>query len=123
MNIVQNYLSNIEVDADTRCTINQYLNLISKRAAGSLMTNATWMRHFVSNHPSYKHDSVVTDEIAYDLLWKMKRVAYDEDHCPEVLPRILSKTTLDVSTAVNKDNFECEVKRTLMHQNHQQRSL
>lgn len=34
LNIVQDYLTNIEVDADTRCTINQYLNLISRRAAG-----------------------------------------------------------------------------------------
>jgi hypothetical protein len=84
------------------------------------MTNATWMRHFVANHPSYKHDSVVTDEIAYDLLWKMTKIANNEDHCPEVLPRILSKTTLDVSTAVEKDNSELEVKRSLMQQNQQQ---
>ena len=84
------------------------------------MTNATWMRHFVGNHPAYKHDSVVTDEIAYDLLWKMKKIANDEDHCPEVLPRMLSKTTLDVSAAVEKDNSELEVKRSLMHKNQQQ---
>ena len=87
------------------------------------MTNASWMRHFVANHPLYKHDSVVTDEIAYDLLWKMNKIANDEDHCPEVLPRILSKTTLDVSVAVEKANNELEVKRTLMHQNHQERSI
>jgi glutamate--cysteine ligase catalytic subunit len=78
------------------------------------------MRHFVRNHPAYKHDSIVTDEIAYDLLWKMKKIANDEDHCPEVLPRMLSKTTLDVSAAVEKDNSQLEVKRSLMHQNHQQ---
>lgn len=119
LNIVQDYLTNIEVDADTRCTINQYLNLISRRAAGSLLTNATWMRQFVRNHPAYKHDSAVSDEIAYDLLWKMKRITNDEDHCPEVLPRVLSKTTLDVSAAIEKDNSELEVKRSLMQ--HQQR--
>jgi len=83
------------------------------------MTNATWMRHFVANHPAYKHDSVVTDEITYDLLWKMKRIANDEEHCPEVLPRMLSKTTLDVSVAVEKDNSESEVKRSLMNRNNQ----
>ncbi|CAF0741062.1 unnamed protein product [Adineta steineri] len=117
LNIVQEYLTNIEVDADTRCTINQYLNLISQRAAGTLMTNASWMRHFVANHPSYKHDSVVTDEIAYDLLWKMKKIANDEDHCPEVLPKMSSKTTLDVSAAIQKANNELEVKRSLIQQN------
>jgi glutamate--cysteine ligase catalytic subunit len=87
------------------------------------MTNATWMRHFVSNHPSYKHDSVVTDEIAYDLLWKMKKITNDEEHCPEVLPRMLSKTTLDVSKAVENDNSQLEVKRSLMQQNHQQQQI
>ena len=80
------------------------------------MTNATWMRHFVANHPAYKRDSVVSDEIAYDLLWKMTKIARDEDQCPEVLPRMSSKTTLDVSAAVEKDNNEWEVKQSLMHQ-------
>ena len=81
------------------------------------MTNAAWMRHFVANHPAYKHDSVVTDEINYDLLWKMTKIANEEEKCAEVLPRILSKTTLDVSAAVEKDNNESEVKRSLMQQN------
>ena len=34
LRIIKDYLSNIEVDADTRCTIQQYLSLISKRADG-----------------------------------------------------------------------------------------
>ncbi|CAF1137038.1 unnamed protein product [Adineta steineri] len=86
LRIIQDYLSNLEVDADTRCTINQYLNLISKRAAGTLMTNAAWMRNIVTRHPAYKHDSVVSDEIAYDLLWKMTKISTGEEECPTVLP-------------------------------------
>jgi len=121
LRIIQDYLSMIEVDADTRCTINQYVNLISKRAAGSLMTNASWMRNFVTNHPSYKHDSVVNDEIAYDLLWKMTRVSTYGEECRDVLPRMSSKTTLDISAAVEQANNELEVKRSLMNQqNHQE---
>ncbi|CAF2137942.1 unnamed protein product [Rotaria magnacalcarata] len=116
LKIIQDYLSNIEVDADTRCTINQYLSLISRRAAGTLMTNAAWMRYFVTNHPAYKHDSVVNDEITYDLLWKMKKISIDEEECPKVLPRMSSKTTLDISAAVEKENNELEVKRSLMTQ-------
>ena len=77
------------------------------------------MRLFVANHPSYKQDSVVTDEIAYDLLWKMKRFANNEEHCPEVLPATLSKTNLDVSAAVKLDDNEVEVKRSLMQQSQQ----
>ena len=32
------------------------------------MTTAAWLRHFVTTHPGYQKDSVVTDEIAYDLV-------------------------------------------------------
>lgn len=86
---------------------------------GSLLTNATWMRHFVANHPAYQHDSVVSEEIAYDLLWKMTKISHFDEHCPEVLPRISSKTTLDISAAIEKDHNELEVKRSLMqHNNH-----
>jgi hypothetical protein len=86
------------------------------------MTNAAWMRYFVTNHPSYKHDSVVNDEIAYDLLWKMTKISTGEDECPKVLPHMSSKTTLDISAAVEKENNELEVKRSLMtqHNNHQE---
>lgn len=121
LKIIQDYLSNIEIDADTRCTINQYLNLISKRASGKLMTNAAWMRHIVTTHQAYKHDSIVTDEIAYDLLWKIKQISTGEIECPKVLPHMSSKTTLDISTAVEQENNELEVKRSLMNQhNHQE---
>ena len=82
------------------------------------MTNATWMRHFVMHHPAYKHDSVVSEEIAYDLLWKMTQISSGVEQCPLVLPRMSSKTTLDISAAVETENNQLEVKRSLMnHQN------
>jgi len=84
------------------------------------MTNAAWMRQVVTNHPAYKHDSVVSDEIAYDLLWKMTKISTNEEECPKVLPRMSSKTTLDISAAVEKENNELEVKRSLMNQHNQQ---
>lgn len=80
------------------------------------MTNAAWMRYFVTNHPQYKHDSVVSEEITYDLLWKMKQISNDEAECLKVLPHMSSKTTLDISAAVQKENDELEVKRSLMNQ-------
>ncbi len=84
------------------------------------MTNATWMRHVVTNHPSYKHDSVVTDEITYDLLWKMTKISTGEEECSLVLPHMSSKTTLDISAAVEQENNELEVKRSLMNQHNLQ---
>jgi len=35
---------------------------------GTLVTPAAWLRKFIVNHPAYKHDSVVSDEINYDLV-------------------------------------------------------
>lgn len=35
---------------------------------GSLKTTATWIREFVRDHPAYKHDSVVSQEINFDLI-------------------------------------------------------
>ena len=43
------------------------------RSVGELSTLATWTREFVRNHPAYKFDSVVSQEINFDLL-----VAIDE---------------------------------------------
>ncbi|KAG6128545.1 Zn finger-containing GTPase- Activating Protein for ARF [Claviceps purpurea] len=66
--IVESYLDSVNVDVDTRCQIATYLSLISKRASGELDTAARWIRNFVDVHPSYKHDSVVGDDITHDLI-------------------------------------------------------
>ncbi|XP_056148402.1 glutamate--cysteine ligase catalytic subunit isoform X2 [Lampris incognitus] len=83
--ILNCYLENMEVDVDTRCTILNYLKLIKKRASGSLMTMAKWMRVFVADHPEYKQDSVITDKINYDLLLRCDRIAKGEERCPELI--------------------------------------
>ncbi|UJR10396.1 hypothetical protein I4U23_014599 [Adineta vaga] len=94
--LVQKYLNEMEdINSDTRFTIEQYLSLISKRAAGILLTNASWIRHFVTSHPSYKQDSIVTDEIQYDLMWKIKQIANGHETCPLLIqPRMKTHTNL-----------------------------
>lgn len=52
----------------------QYMILICKRASGELKTAATWIREFVQKHPAYKQDSVVSQEIAYDLVMEMRAI-------------------------------------------------
>uniref|UniRef100_H2Z547 Glutamate--cysteine ligase n=1 Tax=Ciona savignyi TaxID=51511 RepID=H2Z547_CIOSA len=66
--LIRRYLDSVEVGVEARCSISEYLNLIGKRASGEYMSAAQWIRHFVTSHPEYKHDSVVSDSIAYDLL-------------------------------------------------------
>lgn len=62
--LVYAYLDHINCDTVTRNRLSAYLNFIEQRANGEIVTPATWMRTFVRNHPLYKGDSVVTDEIA-----------------------------------------------------------
>lgn len=81
--LLRAYLVSVELDAETHCTVNQYLNLISNRASGACLTNASWIRQQVRNHPDYKFDSIVSDRITYDLLVKMEEIvkgtSYDKD--------------------------------------------
>lgn len=52
--LVNSYLSSMDADADTHCTVQRYLKLIKKRASGELLTTASWLRKEVLNHPDYK---------------------------------------------------------------------
>ncbi|KAL2791981.1 glutamate--cysteine ligase catalytic subunit isoform b [Daubentonia madagascariensis] len=83
--ILNSYLENMEVDVDTRCSILNYLKLIKKRASGELMTVARWMREFIANHPDYKQDSVITDEMNYSLILKCNQIANELCECPDLL--------------------------------------
>lgn len=51
---------------------------------GELMTFATWMRHFITQHKDYKHDSRVSDKIQYDLFNVVDRVQNGEITIPEM---------------------------------------
>ncbi|CAF4085715.1 unnamed protein product [Adineta steineri] len=94
--LVRQYISEREdIDADTRYTIEQYLLLVSKRAAGTLLTNASWIRQFVLSHPSYKQDSIVSEEIQYDLLKKIEQISNGREDCPQIKhPKMETHTEL-----------------------------
>mmetsp|Transcript_16985 Transcript_16985/g.22156 ORF Transcript_16985/g.22156 Transcript_16985/m.22156 type:complete len:310 (+) Transcript_16985:655-1584(+) len=82
------YLEYIQCDKSTKAKLTSYLELIEKRASGELVTPATWMRNFVRSHPSYKEDSVVSDEIAYDLMIACKEIGEGQRHVPELLGNV-----------------------------------
>lgn len=52
--LINSYLGSMDVDADTHCTIQQYLKLIQKRASGELLTTASWIRKEITEHEEYK---------------------------------------------------------------------
>ena len=56
------------------------------------MTTASWIRKFVHSHPDYKHDSVVSDTVTYDLMRHMHDISQDKVPCPELIGKLASKT-------------------------------
>ncbi|KAJ6181299.1 hypothetical protein N7519_011760 [Penicillium mononematosum] len=76
--LVESYLNSVNVDVETRCFLASYLDLIRKRADGTLWTGARWMREFVAKHPGYKQDSVVSEEITYDLVKAVEEMTVKE---------------------------------------------
>ena len=59
------------------------------------MTNASWMRHFVMNHPTYNHDSIVHDELTYELLWQITKISVFHEPCPLILSDLHPQSALD----------------------------
>ncbi|SJK85980.1 Glutamate--cysteine ligase [Babesia microti strain RI] len=59
------------LDTDTGAKVvflfEKYMQLFKRRCEGQLPTTAGFIRQFVLQHELYKQDSVVSDEIAYDL--------------------------------------------------------
>jgi glutamate--cysteine ligase catalytic subunit len=66
--LVESYLDSMNIDVQTRCELAAYLDLIRKRANGSLWTASRWIRQFVRSHEDYKGDSVVSEKINHDLI-------------------------------------------------------
>ncbi|XP_046544356.1 glutamate--cysteine ligase catalytic subunit-like [Haliotis rubra] len=102
LSLMNKYMDSVETDVDTRCTVLQYLQLISKRASGELMTTARWVRELVNNHPDYKHDSVVSDSIAYDILSKCAAFSRESTDVPELLFSYSTKSADTIPLAVSK---------------------
>lgn len=78
ISLVESYLDSVNVDVETRCELARYLELIRKRADGRLWTGAKWIREFVRSHPDYKHDSIVTEKINYDLISTVRTITEHE---------------------------------------------
>lgn len=83
--LVYAYLDYIECDEATRTLVQKYMCLIAKRATGELPTAATWMRRFVFAHPDYRHDSVIPQSTAFDLLMECQQIGEGVKQCPELL--------------------------------------
>ena len=82
--IVESYLDSVNVSVEVRCGLQQYLNLIRKRASGEWWTAARWIREFARKHPTYRKDSMVSREAAYDLCKAAERAGEGEGPVTEL---------------------------------------
>ncbi|KIO19700.1 hypothetical protein M407DRAFT_222350 [Tulasnella calospora MUT 4182] len=88
MGLIRRYLNSLDAENEVgeRSEVEVYLDLISKRAEGSLKTTATWIRDFVRSHPRYRHDSVIGREVNYDLLKAVNAIEKGERDSDGLLP-------------------------------------
>ncbi|KAJ1812286.1 glutamate--cysteine ligase, partial [Coemansia sp. RSA 2598] len=85
LNIILSFLPTMRLEYDVEQQLRRQLWLVKKRASGKLCTLAAWMRVFVQSHPEYKHDSVVTPSINYDMLRTMNDIEEGRIRAPELL--------------------------------------
>ncbi|KAG9316627.1 glutamate-cysteine ligase, catalytic subunit [Chiua virens] len=95
LGLVDAYLETLDTDPSEKQQINKYLDLVRRRADGSLLTTATWMRNFVRSHPSYKFDSVVSQEINYDLMVAVDEIERGVLRVPELLPQDYTRSRVN----------------------------
>jgi len=76
----------LDVDFSTKRNLWKYLDVVKRRANGSLMTTASWMRRFIRSHPDYKYDSVVSEEINYDMMKAFDEIERGVRREPDLLP-------------------------------------
>jgi len=87
LSLVLAYIDTLDVQEEELTKIHNYLNLIRLRSNGSLLTPATWIRNFVQAHPAYARDSVVTQEINYDLIVAIDEIERGVRSASDLLPQ------------------------------------
>ncbi|KAL9939413.1 hypothetical protein V8E36_001230 [Tilletia maclaganii] len=93
--LVNKYIDSLNVDLNTRAEIGAYLDLLSARANGSLVTAATWIRDYVRSHPEYKFDSAVSQGINYDMILELDKIERGEVEAPGFLPAFYAQRRRD----------------------------
>jgi len=84
--MIRVYLETLSISEQADTKIQDYLNFISRRASGELITDATFIRDFVLKHPAYRQDSIVTHEINYDLIQTLDKIAHNTLIVPNLVP-------------------------------------
>jgi glutamate--cysteine ligase catalytic subunit len=67
--LIRRYINQqTNLDSEQKAQLLKYIQFVSERADGDAKTLAWRIRDFIACHPEYKRDSVVSEEITYDLI-------------------------------------------------------
>ncbi|KXS18037.1 GCS-domain-containing protein [Gonapodya prolifera JEL478] len=81
--IVRAYLQGQpHVDRSVRDSLERYVDFIAAKSRGDLVTTASFLRKVATEHPDYKGDSVISEQIAADLCNLVRKIGEGD---PEVL--------------------------------------
>jgi glutamate--cysteine ligase catalytic subunit len=109
--LVCEYLSKSKIEKDILDQLNRYTTFISKRASGELVTDAVWIREFITHHKDYKHDSKIHPTIVYDLMNILEGV---NQRRPEDLINIVNTVGVDgIFSKEEKEKYINEIKSKL----------
>lgn len=77
---VQKYIDSLNIEKSEKLKFEEYISFVSKKASGKLKTTATFIREYITSHPKYQHDSVVSEEISYDLIKLISDISKGKIH-------------------------------------------
>ena len=60
--------NNLNYTEEVRKDLLKYVEHMEKKAKGEIWTDAKYIRKFINEHPKYNKDSIITEEINYDLV-------------------------------------------------------
>ena len=66
--LVIQYIKYMNLPIKQKETLMKYINFIHQRSNGKNKTDASKIRQFITEHPKYGRNSIITNEICYDLM-------------------------------------------------------
>jgi len=81
---VREFLTAEKVDVEVQQQMEAYLSFLSKRADGTFLTNAAWIRKFVTSHMLYNQDSLVGNALTFNLMKTIEKIQRQEMKVPEM---------------------------------------
>ena len=66
--IKEDILNDNNVDMSKKEELLKFVEFLEKRTKGEVWTDAKYIRNFVDNHPKYNKDSIISEEINFDLI-------------------------------------------------------